>query len=72
MMEPSQVGALVLNAVRNDELYIITHGEWRANAEARFAAQLAAMPSELDPALLAMVQGRGAPGAAAAPSARDR
>jgi NAD(P)-dependent dehydrogenase (short-subunit alcohol dehydrogenase family) len=72
MMEPSQVGALVLNAVRNDELYIITHGEWRANAEARFAAQLAAMPRELDPALLAMVQGRGAPGAAAAPSARDR
>jgi NAD(P)-dependent dehydrogenase (short-subunit alcohol dehydrogenase family) len=69
MMEPSQVGALVLNAVRNDQLYIITHGEWREMAEARHAAQLAAMPHELDPALVAMVQGRAAPGA---PSARDR
>ncbi|HLY55007.1 MAG TPA: SDR family NAD(P)-dependent oxidoreductase, partial [Stellaceae bacterium] len=28
-MEPERVGEMVLNAIRNDELYIITHGEWR-------------------------------------------
>jgi hypothetical protein len=49
MMEPVEVGALVLNAIRNDELYVITHGEWRPGAEARHAAILAAMPTRLDP-----------------------
>jgi NAD(P)-dependent dehydrogenase (short-subunit alcohol dehydrogenase family) len=62
MMEPSEVGALVLKAIRNDELYIITHGEWRPGAEARHAAILAAMPEKLDPKLVAMLQAR--PGAA--------
>ena len=59
MMEPSAVGALVLNAVRNDELYVITHGEWRPMAEARHAALIAAMPEKLDPKLLAMLSRRG-------------
>jgi NAD(P)-dependent dehydrogenase (short-subunit alcohol dehydrogenase family) len=59
MMEPAEVGALVLKAVRNNELYIITHGEWRPMAEARHAALIAAMPERLDPALVAMLQGRG-------------
>jgi hypothetical protein len=59
MMEPAEVGALVLNAVRNDELYIITHGEWRPMAEARHAALLAAMPKKLDPKLVAMLAQRG-------------
>ncbi|HVY81290.1 MAG TPA: SDR family NAD(P)-dependent oxidoreductase [Steroidobacteraceae bacterium] len=59
MMEPADVGALVLNAVRNDELYIITHGEWRPMAEARHAALLAAMPTKLDPKLVAMLAQRG-------------
>jgi short chain dehydrogenase len=58
MLEPVQVGALVLDAVRNDELYIITHGEWRPAAAARHAAVIAAMPQETDPALVAMIQGR--------------
>jgi NAD(P)-dependent dehydrogenase (short-subunit alcohol dehydrogenase family) len=58
MMEPAEVGSLVLNAVRNDELYIITHGEWRPMAAARHAALLAAMPQNLDPALVAMLSGR--------------
>src|SRR4029077_3024090 len=57
MMEPAEVGALVLNAVRNDELYIITHGEWRPMAEARHAALIAAMPVKLDPLLVTMLQG---------------
>jgi NAD(P)-dependent dehydrogenase (short-subunit alcohol dehydrogenase family) len=58
MMEPEQVGALVLRAVRNDELYIITHGEWKRMAEARHAALIAAMPENLNPALVAMLAGR--------------
>jgi NAD(P)-dependent dehydrogenase (short-subunit alcohol dehydrogenase family) len=58
MMDPAEVGALVLKAVRNNELYIVTHGEWRPMAEARHAALIAAMPEKLDPALLAMLQGR--------------
>src|SRR5262245_47064221 len=58
MMEPSEVGQLVLNAVQNDELYIITHGEWRPMAEMRHAAIIKAMPAKLDPALVAMLQGR--------------
>jgi NAD(P)-dependent dehydrogenase (short-subunit alcohol dehydrogenase family) len=58
MMEPAEVGARVLQAVRNDELYVITHGEWRSAADARHAAQVAAMPEKLDPALVAMLAGR--------------
>ena len=57
MMEPAQVGALVLQAVLNDQLYIITHGEWRPMAAARHAALLDAMPQKLDPALVAMLHG---------------
>jgi NAD(P)-dependent dehydrogenase (short-subunit alcohol dehydrogenase family) len=56
MMEPAEAGALVLQAVRDDELYIITHGEWRPMAEARHAALIAAMPEKRDPALVAMLQ----------------
>jgi NAD(P)-dependent dehydrogenase (short-subunit alcohol dehydrogenase family) len=58
MMEPAEVGRLVLKAVLDDELYIITHGEWRPGAETRHAAIIGAMPTKLDPALVAMVQGR--------------
>src|SRR5579872_3642877 len=57
MMEPAEVGARVLRAVQNDELYIITHGEWRPGAEQRHAAILAAMPQQIDPALAAWIQG---------------
>jgi NAD(P)-dependent dehydrogenase (short-subunit alcohol dehydrogenase family) len=59
-MEPDEVGRLVCNAIRENELYIITHGEWRGMAEGRHAALLAAMPEKLDPALVAMVQSRRA------------
>jgi len=65
MMEPAEVGTLVLNAIRNDELYIITHGEWRPMAEARHAAIIAAMPEKLDPKLVAMLEAR-------APAAADK
>lgn len=57
-MEPDVAGELVLEAVLNDRLYIITHGEWKAAAGQRHAALLAAMPDKLDPLLLGMLQGR--------------
>ena len=63
VMEPREVGEKVLHAVRNDELYIITHGEWRAMAEARHAAILAAMPEKMDPTLVAMINARPSAGA---------
>ncbi len=63
MMEPSDVGTLVLRAVLNDQLYVITHGEWRTAAENRHAALISAMPEKLDPALVAMLKGTG-PGTA--------
>ena len=63
MMEPAAVGALVLNAIVRDQLYVITHGEWKSAAEGRHAALIAAMPEKLDPALVAMLHGSG-PGAA--------
>jgi hypothetical protein len=66
MLEPTEVGALVLRAVQNDDLYIITHGEWRPMAEARHAALIAAMPQKLDPALVAMLQGPAQPAASPA------
>jgi NAD(P)-dependent dehydrogenase (short-subunit alcohol dehydrogenase family) len=56
MMQPKEVGSLVLKAIVDDELYIITHGEWRPMAEARHAALIAAMPEKLEPALVAMLQ----------------
>jgi NAD(P)-dependent dehydrogenase (short-subunit alcohol dehydrogenase family) len=59
MIEPSEVGALVLDAIRNDQLYIITHGEWRPAAEARHAALIAAMPDKVDPKIVAMLARRG-------------
>ncbi len=64
MLEPSAVGALVLDAILRDQLYVITHGEWKSAAEGRHAALIAAMPEKLDPALVAMLQG-SAPSAAA-------
>lgn len=57
MMEPAEVGALVLRAVLDDAPYIITHGEWRDAADSLHAARRAAMPTQLDPALLALLKG---------------
>jgi NAD(P)-dependent dehydrogenase (short-subunit alcohol dehydrogenase family) len=42
-MDPSDVAKRVLKAIRNDELYVFTHPERRADVEARFAAILAAI-----------------------------
>lgn len=44
-LDPSEVAAQVLVAIRGDELYVFTHHgeEWRAELEERFGAILAAM-----------------------------
>ena len=42
-LEPSDVAARVLTAIREDELYVFTHPEMRAEVEERFASVLAAM-----------------------------
>ena len=42
-LDPDSVAARVLDAIRENELYIFTHSGMRAKVEARFAAILAAM-----------------------------
>jgi NAD(P)-dependent dehydrogenase (short-subunit alcohol dehydrogenase family) len=42
-LEPSDVAARVLAAIREEELYVFTHPEMRGDVEARFAAIVAAM-----------------------------
>jgi len=42
-LEPADVAARVLAAIRDDELYVFTHPDMRAGVEERFAAILAAM-----------------------------
>jgi NAD(P)-dependent dehydrogenase (short-subunit alcohol dehydrogenase family) len=44
-LDPSDVAAQVLTAIREDELYVFTHHDanWRGELQARFAAILAAM-----------------------------
>jgi hypothetical protein len=42
-LDPAEVAARVLAAIRDNELYVFTHPEMRDAAEERFAAILAAM-----------------------------
>ncbi|MBX3554080.1 MAG: SDR family NAD(P)-dependent oxidoreductase [Pseudolabrys sp.] len=42
-LDPADVAARVLTAIRDDELYVFTHPDMRAELEQRFAAILAAM-----------------------------
>ncbi len=57
-MEPEVVGEKVLRAIRNDELYVITHGEWRDAFDQRTAAIRAAMPTEVNPDLIRSLRER--------------
>jgi len=43
-MEPTEVGEMVKRAILNNELYIITHGEWKDAVAARMEAIMEAMP----------------------------
>ncbi|MBB3083840.1 SDR family NAD(P)-dependent oxidoreductase [Geodermatophilus sabuli] len=49
-IEPDEVGAMVVDAVRDDELYVLTHGEFRDQAAARAARVQAAFPAAPAPA----------------------
>jgi NAD(P)-dependent dehydrogenase (short-subunit alcohol dehydrogenase family) len=55
-MEPETVGRMVLDAIRRNELYVITHGEWRQALIDRFQAILAAMPEKVNPDLIASLR----------------
>ena len=57
-MEPEQVGDMVVDAIRNDRLYIITHGEWRDAVKSRFEAMMEAMPAETNDELVASMRRR--------------
>jgi NAD(P)-dependent dehydrogenase (short-subunit alcohol dehydrogenase family) len=69
-MDPAEVGALIVKAIKNNELYVITHGEWRAATLQRNAEILAAMPEKNDPNLIASLRpppDRGGGAAATSP-----
>ena len=42
-LDPADVAARVLAAIREDELYVFTHPDMRGHVDARFAAIQAAM-----------------------------
>lgn len=43
-MEPTEVGDMIVNAIRNNTLYVSTHGNWKETVEQRFQAMIASMP----------------------------
>jgi len=55
-MEPETVGDMVVAAIREDRLYVITHGEWRDAMQERHGRILAAMPTDVDPDLIASLR----------------
>jgi len=57
-MEPEVVGEKVLKAIRNDELYVITHGEWRDAFDQRVSAIREAMPQDVNPDLIQSLRER--------------
>jgi NAD(P)-dependent dehydrogenase (short-subunit alcohol dehydrogenase family) len=52
-MAPEEVGRMVLDAILDNELYVITHGEWRGAVQARHDQIMAATPTEVNMALIA-------------------
>jgi NAD(P)-dependent dehydrogenase (short-subunit alcohol dehydrogenase family) len=55
-MEPEQVGDMVVDAIRANQLYIITHGEWRDIIRERHARIEAAIPAATNPDLIASLR----------------
>jgi hypothetical protein len=45
-MDPLETGERVLRAIRNNDLFIITHPEWKAGFKARNEAIMRACPDE--------------------------
>jgi len=48
-LEPIEAGRMVVAAIRENRLYVITHGEFKGWAESRFEDILAAYPAPRDP-----------------------
>ena len=57
-MDPREVGQRVLRGMQNDELYIITHGEWRDAFLQRMNMILEAMPKDTNPDLIRSLRER--------------
>jgi len=57
-MDPRVVGQRVLRAMQNDELYIITHGEWRDAFDERMNIIREAMPKDVNPDLIRSLRER--------------
>jgi NAD(P)-dependent dehydrogenase (short-subunit alcohol dehydrogenase family) len=49
-MDPMEAGERVINGIRNNDLFILTHPEFRAGMQERFDAILASVPAEEAPA----------------------
>lgn len=43
-MEPTEVGDMIVDAIRHNKLYVSTHGNWKDAVEARFRALMDSMP----------------------------
>ncbi len=48
-LEPIEAGRMVVDAIRENRLYVITHGEFKGWSESRFEDILAAFPAPRDP-----------------------
>ena len=70
MMEPLEAGERVLNGVRNNDLFIFSHPEFKDGMQERFDAFLASVPDETPPP--GACQGRADPGPLPDLSAGDR
>jgi NAD(P)-dependent dehydrogenase (short-subunit alcohol dehydrogenase family) len=57
-MDPRVVGERVLRAMQNNELYIITHGEWRDAFTQRMNMISEAMPKDINPELIRSLRER--------------
>lgn len=54
-LEPEAVAAMVLEALRDERFWVITHGEWRDMAIARHREVVRSMPDHMDPELMEMI-----------------
>ena len=55
-MEPETVGDMVVAGIRENRLYVITHGEWRDAIQARHDEIMAANPRDINPDLIASLR----------------
>lgn len=55
-MDAETVGEMVRDGILNNQLYVITHGEWRAPIAQRFDDILKAMPEDVNADLLASLR----------------